>query len=415
MIKSIEISNFKGIQNLKIKPKKINLLIGRNNTGKTTILEALNLFFNNDAVIDVEDTHSYFNIYSGNEKIKISVEQEGREKEIIEIKNTTQLELVDSFGEEFADFFFSYIHDLKESSSKDKIKKELVKSIEKNMTRKLREIFLKNSVLLVNREGKERVYYDYSNFLTSDDLENFSDKICDYINEKFLSGNKKEYDKLKIKLRFALFSMAGLNDRYSNKINFKNENVIFIKNLLEEVEEYGSLKKSLQPEESKRLYQIVKIIKDSNLVKNLEDLKFDNVVFLGSDGEPKAHSFEFLGDGFKALIGLLWKLSSKKIDNSIVLIDEPENHMHPGYIKELINFISDFSEKRNIQFFMVTHSQDLLREILSEESEKSDFLKQNLNLLKLSNLNDSTIVAESLDYKEAKETQEELLLDLRGV
>ncbi|MDX2127768.1 MAG: AAA family ATPase [Chloroherpetonaceae bacterium] len=44
MIKSLKIENFKSIKSLEMKPKRINLLIGKPNVGKSNILEALSLF-----------------------------------------------------------------------------------------------------------------------------------------------------------------------------------------------------------------------------------------------------------------------------------------------------------------------------------------------------------------------------------
>ena len=41
-INEVEISGFKGIPQIIINPKQINLLVGKNNTGKTSILEAIN-------------------------------------------------------------------------------------------------------------------------------------------------------------------------------------------------------------------------------------------------------------------------------------------------------------------------------------------------------------------------------------
>ncbi len=40
-IKEVKISNFKGITDLTFSPKKINIIVGKNNTGKTSILEAI--------------------------------------------------------------------------------------------------------------------------------------------------------------------------------------------------------------------------------------------------------------------------------------------------------------------------------------------------------------------------------------
>ena len=44
-ISKIEISGFKGIPDLAIYPKQINILVGKNNTGKTSILEAISSTF----------------------------------------------------------------------------------------------------------------------------------------------------------------------------------------------------------------------------------------------------------------------------------------------------------------------------------------------------------------------------------
>ena len=39
----IEIENFRGISHLMYEPKQINLLVGKNNSGKTSVLEAIYL------------------------------------------------------------------------------------------------------------------------------------------------------------------------------------------------------------------------------------------------------------------------------------------------------------------------------------------------------------------------------------
>ena len=46
MYKNLEIKNFKSIKELKLNTKKVNLLIGKPNVGKSNILEALGLFIN---------------------------------------------------------------------------------------------------------------------------------------------------------------------------------------------------------------------------------------------------------------------------------------------------------------------------------------------------------------------------------
>lgn len=56
-LKSLKIKNFRGYQNLQIDfDSNLNVIIGKNDIGKSTILEALEIFFNNEKVkIEVED------------------------------------------------------------------------------------------------------------------------------------------------------------------------------------------------------------------------------------------------------------------------------------------------------------------------------------------------------------------------
>lgn len=44
MINALTIENFKSIKTLELKPKRINLFVGKPNAGKSNILEALSLF-----------------------------------------------------------------------------------------------------------------------------------------------------------------------------------------------------------------------------------------------------------------------------------------------------------------------------------------------------------------------------------
>ena len=45
-ITKLSIESFKGINQLSFEPKQLNIIVGRNNTGKTSILQAIDLVFN---------------------------------------------------------------------------------------------------------------------------------------------------------------------------------------------------------------------------------------------------------------------------------------------------------------------------------------------------------------------------------
>lgn len=408
-IKNIEIENYKGISYLNFKPKKINLLLGKNNTCKTTLIEAIDLLFDNDK-IPSKNMGSYFNIYSKEKMIKISGETlETKEK--IELREAKDIEVIRAFRKELVENFLINLSRKSKKSFSNTLTKELEKVVEKNIDEELRNALSKNSLIL-NKDDKEEVYYGIYEFSLIDKLENLIDSISEYIMNTLPEELKQDYKKF---LRYAseqtLFSTRGT---LSDKIKTKNKKqIIYIDEDSLSLDFRRSLSQR-KPEDSEKLYKIKEIIKENCLIENFKDLDFDNVTFI-SDNEIKAHPLSFLGDGIQSIIGFLWKFLDK-VDNSVILFDEPETHMHPGYTKQLIKFILDFSKKMNIQFFIVTHSQDILDIIFSDDLEKNklEYLEKELNILRMNKIGEETDI-ECLEYKEAKETREDLFLDLRGI
>jgi AAA15 family ATPase/GTPase len=57
-------------------------------------------------------------------------------------------------------------------------------------------------------------------------------------------------------------------------------------------------------------------------------------------------------------------------ENSVLLFEEPESHMYEPYILEFTNAIKN--DKNNNQFFIVTHSQYVIEELLRDEESRND-------------------------------------------
>jgi AAA15 family ATPase/GTPase len=92
--------------------------------------------------------------------------------------------------------------------------------------------------------------------------------------------------------------------------------------------------------------------------------------------------------------------------------------MHPGYIMELVKVISSMSEKQNVQFFITTHSPDLIDTFLSQESyleRERPYLQRELAFIKMDKIKEIITIPEILDYDAARENKEQFLLDLRGI
>ena len=64
-ITNIEIRNFRSVRNLSLSPGKLAVLVGKNDSGKSNILRALNLFFNGQTMpeedLNFEVDHNVFN------------------------------------------------------------------------------------------------------------------------------------------------------------------------------------------------------------------------------------------------------------------------------------------------------------------------------------------------------------------
>jgi predicted ATP-dependent endonuclease of OLD family len=83
-----------------------------------------------------------------------------------------------------------------------------------------------------------------------------------------------------------------------------------------------------------------------------------------------------MGSGYEMIFSLIYSyqlaLQSKK--QLIVLIDEPELHMHPALQEKLIGFLLDIS--KNAQVFISTHSALLIKQLSGNQNAKIMILQQ---------------------------------------
>ncbi len=157
------------------------------------------------------------------------------------------------------------------------------------------------------------------------------------------------------------------------------------------------------------LSEIEDDLRDYNIIQDLYDFSLDNLVFETDTGRYQL-PYESMGDGFKAITGLLWELEITDRENQILLLEEPENHMHPGYIQKLVEFIIKIAQEEDIQFFITTHNIDLIDEFLDPaRSEAEKYLSESLQVIQM-----GKYTSQVMDLEKARTQFEELHLDLRG-
>jgi AAA15 family ATPase/GTPase len=116
-----------------------------------------------------------------------------------------------------------------------------------------------------------------------------------------------------------------------------------------------------------------------------------------------------MGDGYKTLIGFLWKFLDDSGISDIVYMEEPENHLHPGYIKQTVKLLVEMVKEENLQIYITTHSLDLLSEFFSDSNDEQ-YLRENFQLIQM-----TQTLPKVFDYNDAEKQFEDLQMDLRGI
>ncbi|USN55112.1 MAG: ATP-binding protein [Candidatus Peribacteria bacterium] len=70
----------------------------------------------------------------------------------------------------------------------------------------------------------------------------------------------------------------------------------------------------------------------------------------------QASSFEQLGGGEKTIIHFLFELYGRQLSDSIMIIDEPEMHLHPHLQAKFLKLLLETAETRGMQYLVSTHS-----------------------------------------------------------
>ncbi|MCL9819184.1 AAA family ATPase [Helicobacter colisuis] len=276
MINSIEIKNFKGIKDLKLENfSKINFFVGKANTGKTSILEALYAFLlknPNDIMLllDVRRMH------------------------------------IDS--DAFQSFFYDYILEKKPTIKSDDA--ELIIDCDRN-SQYTNISTNKNNTITDLSNGINEINFIYKN---SQGKKTFN------IKKIFLNLDQIQFQH-SLNLEGS-FVFPEIND-----VDFIYQGSFYDNNLRE------YLSKIVEEKEKKE--DLKKICKDFS--EDIEELYFSkNKIVIQKTNLKNAINFKLLGEGFKKYIAIQASILSEK---KYILIDELENGLHYEGIEKLLNAI----------------------------------------------------------------------------
>jgi predicted ATP-dependent endonuclease of OLD family len=110
-----------------------------------------------------------------------------------------------------------------------------------------------------------------------------------------------------------------------------------------------------------------------NFLDNYEPFK--NAFFASVRDNNKQISLSSLGSGYEMIFALLYSfyLAQQSGKELIILIDEPELHLHPRLQEKFVNILLDFS--RNTQIILASHSPLLVKQISENDKAKIRILE----------------------------------------
>lgn len=381
-INSLHIENFRAIGELDYQPRQINIITGQNNTGKSALLDAVFINATGEAISpSLRSSHEFYNI-----------------------KNQEPLAFINSDINHVT--IYKNLEDLRKNDPEVHVK--------------VREYILEE--LSENIEGDEEykdqylaILFDTIDFMIT--VSDYSFSVTPTSRDGLLKLRKKIFDFNRMS---GELSDASGNVRLNNPIQlpffspFKAPGVQYTDLRFQEstwaVNKLSHFEK-LQFEGigDKEIHLLERFIRDNDLVKNIERLTQRNVLYR-KDGEIEEIPVLAHGDGFITLLTTLHSLLQS--ENGILIIEEPENHLHPRYLGVLIETLFTYCKQLNVQVFMATHNFDLIKEALEypeAEAEK--------DMLLISKMTSDGETIEKFDYTtdEGLKVINELYLDLRGI
>ncbi|MDQ2072713.1 AAA family ATPase [Haloarcula sp. H-GB4] len=439
-IDHLRINGFKGIDNLEVEPNSINLITGRNNTGKTSLLEAVDIVFNPESIGRFKkNLDKVINAQSSSGSVGVEFRR-SQQLRLDDFDTSEPEKQVREVGfreprpEEVADIFDHTLKEIIDLNEGYPIRIEMsdesgnLDSAEFNLGMKdtLQDVVteipiddisakMKNNIIILEIEGYEYAYINLGlqyNEVRDDIVSRTYQKLVEERPQVKETLEQSEHSRnLTRDIRQAI--SANLAPRFgSNRFVGEDPSTVdgvkMIDSTLLEADEI-----SLAEENSAvRISDIEDYLKHNDIVENLNDFSFDSLVFEDDDEGKYEIPYQFMGDGFKTIVGVLWEVLSKERTGNVLLLEEPDVHMHPGYIEGLLEHLVQIVRTNDIQIFITTHNIDTIEGFFTEkmDEKQGEYLEENLQIIQLTDP-----VSRTLDYRSAEEEIEELGIDLRGI
>jgi len=381
ILKKIYLENFRGYSEIKVDfDNKLNVIIGQNDIGKSTILDVLEIFFNNETVkIDISD----YSVYASNNLMTIGC--------IFEIEKGVEY-IIDTIPTNLENEYLLNKDGLLEihqtwDCSKEKLTASSLKiDLIANYPKQLSDKPIANQKIDQLKKSLEK----YSDKINVDEVnKNTSSEIRQAIYSVIKTNElveipislskddgKKIWDSLKNELpNYFLFQSDRLN-KDSDKEVQQPLKAITQSAIDEVIDDLEAIKKIIENKAIQIGKDTIKKLKEMNpeiakvLNPNISNKAWDSLFsfsFNTDDGIPVNKR----GSGIRRLILLNYfraeaERKNTRNRNIIYAIEEPETSQHPNHQNMLIKALIELSQKDKNQLIITTHTPEIAKIVKDE-------------------------------------------------
>lgn len=384
-ISTIEIKNFKSIKNYVFEAEKVNIentsaaiLVGLNESGKSTFLEAISYISDGFELLDYE-TFCNIDSQENDEYIDLYVVYKIDNDKLFKTK-LSELGSIES----------SVVQKLNIESITCNFYKNDKDGADKIFSVIIGDIDYKD---LIIRQNKKTINGIQKVFKTIDRIKNGNEEDEDEDEEKLIKLDKKQFEEFlgneiekvissyipKIQLwkpspEFLINNTINLQEFKENpKVSIPLRNIfniygrktnVSIKESIEKALKTPAKRDKLQDELSDSITKHVNKVWKEHKIKIKISINQTECNVLIEDRDKKYSYFNMQqrSDGFKQFISLILSLSTlneaQSLKNNIILIDEPEVHLHPSGIVYMRDELLKIA--KNNLVIISTHSQFMI-------------------------------------------------------
>lgn len=352
MLNSLKISNFRLLQDFQVgKLGYVNLIVGQNNSGKSTVLEALQIFAGNAHQLLLQEIAA-----SHDEKFRIREEDTG--------DTETAFPFEDFFtGRQFpkddnAKIEIGQINDSTDTPHLLQIQHvflvETEETVTDDTTGEIRTRIRRRPVVLSEFEKMEDEPIKHALFVTKGDRSSIIS--LDMLGTRYRPGSRDAYDIIPCStIPTQFISIDELAEEW-DKVVFQEPEETIIKAMQIIEPDFLNLTFVNDIDEYRPPTMRSRMARRSPKVK--------------MSGLSRPVSLNSLGDGILRVFQLVLKVFPAK--GGFLLIDEFENGLHYSVQEKIWTLLFELSKKLNIQIFATTHSWDCIESFSKVARQNKD-------------------------------------------